>query len=199
MTSQPRDLAALISSRICHDLISPIGAISNGLELLSMTGLPRSPELQLIEDSCNSAAGRIGFFRIAFGDSGTGQTVTATEIRQLLLQMSNGGRLSYRWTGSQDVPRAAARLGFLAAMCVELAMPRGGLLEIKDHGDGCTVTGTCDDGLDVDRLRLALQTLADTSIPPSQVQAAVLVTLTTEAGLDLYIDETPGRVVLQVG
>lgn len=46
------DLAALVSSRICHDLISPIGAINNGLELLNMSGLAHDgPEIQLIGDS----------------------------------------------------------------------------------------------------------------------------------------------------
>ena len=59
------NLAALIGSRICHDLISPIGAINNGLELLGMTGSSEGPELQLITDSVGSATARIRFFRIA--------------------------------------------------------------------------------------------------------------------------------------
>ena len=59
------DLAALVSSRICHDLISPIGAINNGLELLNMSGLAHDgPEIQLIGDSVKSARARIRFFRI---------------------------------------------------------------------------------------------------------------------------------------
>jgi histidine phosphotransferase ChpT len=68
MAQNDLDLAALVSSRICHDLISPIGAINNGLELLNMSGAsPVGPEMQLICDNVKSASARIRFFRIAFG------------------------------------------------------------------------------------------------------------------------------------
>ncbi len=59
-TPQSPDLAALIGSRICHDLISPIGAIGNGLELLSMAGAG-GPEVALISDSVSNANARIRF------------------------------------------------------------------------------------------------------------------------------------------
>jgi histidine phosphotransferase ChpT len=68
MAQNDLDLAALVSSRICHDLLSLIGAINNGLELLNMSGAsPIGPEMQLICDSVKSASARIRFFRIAFG------------------------------------------------------------------------------------------------------------------------------------
>ena len=53
------NLAALIGSRICHDLISPIGAINNGLELLGMSGGNSSPEMDLIQESVGNASARI--------------------------------------------------------------------------------------------------------------------------------------------
>ena len=58
-------LATLIGSRICHDLISPIGAINNGLELLELTGGAQGPEMDLISNSVEHAEARIKFFRIA--------------------------------------------------------------------------------------------------------------------------------------
>ena len=61
------NLAALIGSRICHDLISPIGAINNGLELLDMNGGVQGAEMELISGSVGNAGARIRFFRIAFG------------------------------------------------------------------------------------------------------------------------------------
>ena len=61
------NIAALIGSRICHDLISPIGAINNGLELLEMTGTSSGPEMELISESVGNASARIRFFRIAYG------------------------------------------------------------------------------------------------------------------------------------
>ena len=57
------NLAALIGSRICHDLISPIGAINNGLELLGMSDAREGPELELISESVGNASARIRFFR----------------------------------------------------------------------------------------------------------------------------------------
>ena len=69
------DLAALIASRICHDLISPIGAIGNGVELLAMEpGGPR-PEMALISESVANANARIRFFRICFGQASSDQLV----------------------------------------------------------------------------------------------------------------------------
>jgi len=55
MTKQDRDLTALIGSRICHDLISPLGAIGNGVELLQLSGMGDSPEMALISESVTNA------------------------------------------------------------------------------------------------------------------------------------------------
>ena len=63
------EIAALIASRICHDLISPIGAIGNGMELMALSSGQEqsSPELDLISQSVENANARIRFFRIAYG------------------------------------------------------------------------------------------------------------------------------------
>jgi histidine phosphotransferase ChpT len=63
------DISNIVASRICHDIISPIGAIHNGLELISMTASldVKSPEMALIHDSCQDARAHIEFFRVAFG------------------------------------------------------------------------------------------------------------------------------------
>ena len=58
------DIAALVGSRICHDLISPIGAIGNGVELIGLTENTSSPELALISESVDNANARIRFFRV---------------------------------------------------------------------------------------------------------------------------------------
>jgi histidine phosphotransferase ChpT len=68
------DLCALIGSRLCHDLVSPVGAIGNGVELLSMEGagapMPAgAAELSLVRESVENAQARLRFFRIAFGDA----------------------------------------------------------------------------------------------------------------------------------
>ena len=67
MTQDAIELNDLIGSRICHDLISPLGAIGNGVELLTMSGMTEVPEMTLISESVENANARIRFFRIAFG------------------------------------------------------------------------------------------------------------------------------------
>ena len=92
MTNSPSDLNDLIGSRICHDLISPLGAISNGLELLAMSQDMSGPEVSLISESVDNANARIRFFRIAFGSSSPGQMTGANEIASILRDMSSGCR-----------------------------------------------------------------------------------------------------------
>ena len=79
------DISNIVASRICHDIISPIGAIHNGLELISMTASTdiKSPEMALINDSCQDARTRVEFFRIAFGTYQQGQMMEASKIQKL--------------------------------------------------------------------------------------------------------------------
>lgn len=125
MLQDNAELSALIGSRICHDLISPIGAIGNGLELLQM-GLPPSPELALIAESVENANARVRFFRVAFGKAGAGQHVSLNEIDAILRDMSKGGRIQMRLIADSSPERPDLRAAFLALMCVETALPLGG-------------------------------------------------------------------------
>src|SRR5690606_27339952 len=77
-------LAALLASRMCHDLVSPLGAIGNGLELLEMYGAAAGPEHALIADSVAAAGARLRLFRLAFGHAGDGQRLPVAELRELL-------------------------------------------------------------------------------------------------------------------
>jgi len=133
MTDDPAALAALIGSRICHDLISPIGAIGNGVELLAMTGAV-GPEMTLIAESVAAANARIRFFRIAFGAAAADQRIGATEIRSILDDMSRGGRLTFDWQVPGDQPRGLVKLAFLLLQCCESAMPHGGDIVIGYDG-----------------------------------------------------------------
>ncbi|THH39196.1 hypothetical protein E4Z66_02780 [Aliishimia ponticola] len=113
MSNMSPDLAALIGSRICHDLISPIGAINNGLELLGMSGDVSGPELSLISESVDNASARIRFFRLAFGAAGE-QDVSAREIRGVLTDMTRASKLTIHWDAEEAVPRRIVRILFLA-------------------------------------------------------------------------------------
>ena len=132
MTDAP-DLAALIGSRICHDLISPIGAIGNGVELLMMDGSVNGPEMALISESVAQANARIRYFRIAFGAADLrDQRVARAEVQSILADQTRGGRLSISWTSPSDLSRIDVKLTFLVLMCLENALPFGGQIAVTE-------------------------------------------------------------------
>jgi histidine phosphotransferase ChpT len=133
------DLAALIASRICHDLISPIGAIGNGVELLAMDASAQRPEMALIAESVANANARIRFFRISFGAASTDQRIARSEVMSVLTDLTRGGRISYAWTSVADLPRREVRLVFLLLQCVETALAYGGKVTVAREDTGWTI------------------------------------------------------------
>ena len=127
------DISALIGSRICHDLISPIGAIGNGVELLSLGEGPAngSPELELISESVENASARIKSFRFAYGSNASHQIIGRQEVLSTLAATARGGRLTYFWNISDDQPRDEVRAVFLGLQCFETALPLGGTIDIN--------------------------------------------------------------------
>lgn len=136
MSIDLNDTASLLGSRICHDLISPLGAISNGVELLSMSGVADTPEMTLIQEAVESANARVRFFRVALGASSGTQMLARAEVLRLLDGCYGGGRLDVRWAPLSDPSRTEAKTAFLALMCMEAALPQGGEIVINaDRGN----------------------------------------------------------------
>lgn len=127
-------LAALAGSRLCHDLISPIGAIGNGVELLQFSDefqeLLESPIMSLIVESVEAARLRIDWFRIAFGHAAPDQRLAAAALRDLFDGVERNGRIRIGFEGDGDLPRTDARLVLLGIMCLETAMPWGGRVRV---------------------------------------------------------------------
>lgn len=130
------DVTALVSSRICHDLISPIGAISNGVELLSDGPGRNTPELGLIGDSVNTAAAKLKYFRIAFGSSGEGARVPLSELAAATGAMFQGRSSVDLQIGAPDVSRVAAKALLLLLLCQERCLPLGGLSRVLPKARG---------------------------------------------------------------
>ncbi|MGV6804759.1 MAG: histidine phosphotransferase family protein [Ruegeria sp.] len=191
------NLAELIGSRICHDLISPIGAITNGLELLDMVGASRGPEMDLITGSVGSAGARIRFFRIAFGSSGE-QPVGRSEVSEVLRDLESNGRVRAYWNLTEAVPRSQVKMAFLALMCCESAMPMGGEVKIDNLGGKWTVTGWAD-RLNVDsELWKSLSAGAcRNTITAAQVQFALLPETASKHGRRVTAETGATRVVIR--
>ncbi len=131
---QTDNLPELICSRICHDLINPIGAINNGVELMTELG-GGGPELELIGQSADTARAKVEFFRIAFGAAGNGMLGYA-QARRVALDMFAPTRLRLDFRAEWgERRRALVKLLYLLLLCCEKALPRGGEL-------ACTPTDT---------------------------------------------------------
>lgn len=141
MTQPNPILGALIGSRICHDLISPVGAISNGLELLGLAGAPAGPEMTLVSDSAAHASARLRFFRVAFGVASASQSVPDGDLCAILRDVYSD-KCRVDWQVSEDLTRTEAQLAFLALMCAEQAVPLGGVLTVSGRNGALRVTAT---------------------------------------------------------
>ncbi|MDZ4096783.1 MAG: histidine phosphotransferase family protein [Paracoccaceae bacterium] len=169
------DLTALLGSRICHDLISPIGAIGNGVELLMMEGATKGPEIALISESVANANARIRFFRVAFGTSSGDQRIGRAEVQGILSDLTRGGRLTIDWQGPADLPRREAKLAFLLIQCLETAMAYGGRITVERGDNRWTLTGHATKmKIDPDLWELLSNPAAAAEIGPAQVHFALV-------------------------
>jgi histidine phosphotransferase ChpT len=192
------NLAALIGSRICHDLISPIGAITNGLELMQMSGAALTPELALVSESVENANARIRFFRVAYGMASEQQMMGRAEIVSILKAMAQGARVSYHWGPLEDLPRVEVRLAFLALQCLETAMPYGGRISLTREAGLWAISGSADKLRQTPDLWAALETQGSgIEVSPSEVQFALLPILLQEAGRRTSLRITEHDILLR--
>jgi len=143
MTSST-DLAALLCSRLCHDMLSPVGALSNGIELLrdERDAEMRARCMELLEQSAKISADKLKFFRLAYGAAGGfGDNVPTAEPRELIEALvGDNGRIALGWAVSGEMlPKPAVKVLLnLAAIGLD-ALPRGGELQIgAESRDGAT-------------------------------------------------------------
>lgn len=134
------DLSALVSARLCHDLISPMGAIGNGLELLQLSAGPAAAELALVNESLATALAKLRFYRIAFGPADPQARQTFDEATQVSDAMFHG-RFTVSWPErGGDLPRTLTRAVYLAILCLEKSLPMGGHVRIALAGDTITLS-----------------------------------------------------------
>lgn len=144
MTDYSLDLASLIASRLCHDMLSPVGALTNGLELLADEKDPemRKRCFELLEQSAKISADKLKFFRLAFGAAGGfGESVAVDEARGLVDALaSNNARVTINWAlGSDSLPKPAIKVLLNFALLGIEALVRGGTLDIgAESRDGAS-------------------------------------------------------------
>src|ERR1700689_1485351 len=94
----------LLASKICHDLVSPISAINNGVELIEdIGGAVVEEAMQLIGDSAGHASRRLRLFRMAYGRAGSEENMGIKDIRNIAEQYIAGGKITLNWPEDQPV------------------------------------------------------------------------------------------------
>ena len=134
----PMDLSALLCSRVCHDVISPVGAIVNGLEVLEDDAdeETRSFALDLIKKSAGQASAKLQFCRLAFGAAGSaGASIDTGDAEQVTRGLFGDDKVKLDWT----VPRVLMpknKVKLLLNLCVigGGTIPRGGVLSVSSEG-----------------------------------------------------------------
>lgn len=135
MTMMPVDFASLLCSRLCHDLLSPVGAMNNGLELLAEETDPemRARCLDLLAESARASANKLKFFRLAFGAAGGfGDVVDTREAKAAIDGLFGGdGRIEIGWMIDETtLSKTAIKVMLNLALIAGDALVRGGRLDI---------------------------------------------------------------------
>ena len=135
------DLASLLCSRLCHDLMSPVGALNNGIELLADETDPDMREkcLELLADSARASANKLKFFRLAFGaGGGFGAMIDTGEAQSALAGLYGPEkRIELSWMVAEPkLPKDAVKLLLNLAMLAGDALVRGGQLTVGAEQNG---------------------------------------------------------------
>ncbi len=142
--TDPLDLASLLCSRLCHDLLSPVGALSNGLELLADE---RDPDMRqrcfdLLDQSARISADKLKFFRLAFGAAGGfGESVPVDEAKAVIEALvGDAKRVELNWALAADrLPKGAVKVLLNFAQIGLDALVRGGTLDVgAESRDGAS-------------------------------------------------------------
>ena len=131
--------AELLCSRLCHDLISPVAAINNGLELLGEDDGSSAAEISgLLTLSAGQAAGRLMFYRAAYGLGGDqADSLTIADLAALVEGLVERDKIAFRWPRAGDtvLGRMGSKLLLNAAVLALEALPRGGRVSVALEGE----------------------------------------------------------------
>jgi len=201
------DLASLLCSRLCHDLMSPVGALNNGIELLADEQDPEMRDrcLELLADSARASANKLKFFRLAFGaGGGFGEEIDTGEAHAALQGVFGAERrieLGWMVEGGK-LPKGAIKLLLNVALLVGDALVRGGKLDVgaesNDHAIELVIRGEGPRILLDPALRetLAKGNSGHAALEPRAAGAWLAHALAAEAGGTIRLSDPSDEVLL---
>jgi len=200
------DLASLLCSRLCHDLMSPVGALNNGIELLADEHDPDMREkcLELLADSARASANKLKFFRLAFGaGGGFGEEIDTSEAHAALQGVFGAERrieLGWMVEGGK-LPKGAVKLLLNVALLAGDALVRGGKLDVgaesSDDAIELVIRGEGPRILLDPALRETLaKGSSDNAVEPRAAGAWLAHALAAEAGGTIRLSDPSDEVLL---
>lgn len=197
-------LAANLSSRICHDLVSPVGAIANGVDLIREIGAGNlTEEFGLISQSADRASSLLKFYRLAFGATGTeaADVARGTLVTQAKAMFASP-RITLTWQGEEGpaLSRAEARLACLLLLCARsVTGMTGTILVAIDPMQSFPMVVSVDTSGSAEAstlLSLLVSREDVTEITPKVVEFLMARDLAQAAGITLSVKHEPARIVL---
>jgi histidine phosphotransferase ChpT len=199
------DLASLLCSRLCHDLMSPVGALNNGIELLADETDPDMREkcLELLADSARASANKLKFFRLAFGAAGGfGEEIDTHEAEAALEGLFGPERrIELGWVVSDDkLPKDAVKVLLNLALLAGEALVRGGQLDVGAERNGNEIElAVRAEGPRIlldPVLRETLANGADGTIEPRAAAAWLAHNLVTDAGGSIQLSDASSAALM---
>jgi histidine phosphotransferase ChpT len=197
------DLAALLCSRVCHDIISPVGAINNGLELLDEGGADEDA-MRLIRSSAVNASARLQFARIAFGAAGSaGMQIDTGDAEAVARSFIANEKPDLEWKGVRVLlPKNMVKLLLNLLLVANGGIPRGGKLtvELEMAGERPLFTITANGPMvrvPAKFLELHSTGKLEEAIDAHSVQPYYTMLLAREAGMEITIHANAEELVLR--
>jgi histidine phosphotransferase ChpT len=185
------DLAALLCSRVCHDVISPVGAIANGLELYDdpeMDAETKATALDMVRSSAKTAGAKLKFCRIAFGAAGSaGALIDLTEAGEVAKAFVGEEKVKLDWQAPRENrPKQQVKLLLNMLLLGISGIPRGGIVTVTVNGDAFEVRAAGERAKVAEPLAEVLAGKSDLSVLDARlVQPYYAKQLAEAAGLSL--------------
>ena len=197
------DLAALLCSRVCHDLISPVGAIANGLELIDdpeMDEETKETALAMVRSSARTASAKLKFCRIAFGAAGSaGAMIDMGEAGEIAKAFVGEEKMKLEWLAPRENrPKQQVKLALNMMLMAMASIPRGGVVTVSVEADVFTARAQGDRAKVPEPIALVVSGTADlATLDARLVQPYYAKQLAESAGLTLSIASDGDDVVVK--
>jgi len=190
------DLAALLCSRVCHDVISPVGAIANGLELMDDPDTDaemKATAMQMVKSSARTATAKLKFCRIAFGASGSaGALIDLSEAGEVAKGFMGDEKAKLEWNvPRENRPKQEVKLILNMLLMAITGIPRGGVVTVAVEGRDFTIHAKGERAKINESLATALNGTADlATLDARLVQPYYTRLLAQAAGLEISMQMT---------